>query len=72
MGQNTSLRITIDDVIKAGFCASGARSWFRTHQIDFAAFLRDGIDAQLFLERGDHLAQVVVDRKREREGLTNG
>ena len=59
--------ITINDVRKAGFCTIGARRWFDQHGIPFNQFLRDGISEEEFLTRGDDLARVVVEKKRERE-----
>lgn len=64
-------RITITDIRKAGFCVSGTKDWFLTNgwtKDEFRAFLKAGIPRDEFINRGDHLAQVVVDRKREREG----
>lgn len=58
----TDSRVTIQDIIAAGYCASGARRWFRANNLDFAAFLRDGLDRDTFLGTGDALAQKVVDR----------
>lgn len=65
-------RVTIDDVRRAGYCVSGARAWFRAREIDFAAFLKDGLPADEFLARGDHLAVDVVEKKIKREGESNG
>ena len=60
----TDDRITMQDVIDAGYCPSGARRWFRANDLDFAAFLRDGgIDRATFLATGCALAQKVVERK---------
>ena len=59
--------ITIDDVRRAGYCASGARAWFRARGMNFADFLKNGMDSEDFLEQGDELAQTVVDKKIERE-----
>ena len=56
------LIITVDDVQKAGHCARGARRWFEAHGLDFKSFLKNGIDAELFVEKGDYLAKDVVDK----------
>lgn len=61
------MQIFIDDIRKAGFCVSGARRWFIDHGLPFNNFLREGIDETTFLERGDEMARLVVERKRERE-----
>lgn len=55
-------RITIDDVRAAGLCAHGTRTWFARHGLDFAAFLREGCEADVLLATGDAMAQRVVDR----------
>ena len=62
------MRITMTDVRNAGHCAKGARSWFREHGLDFRAFLREGIDADTFVAKGDALAARVVEMKQKREG----
>jgi len=57
------LIITIDDVKKAGFCASfKTRRWFIDHGFDYQAFIREGVPAAEFLDKGDALAVKVVER----------
>ncbi|WP_288959811.1 hypothetical protein [uncultured Sulfitobacter sp.] len=63
----SNMIVTINDVRKAGYCAGGARGWFRANGMDFNDFLRNGIAADDFLEQGDHLAQDVVVKKISRE-----
>lgn len=60
-------RITMNDVIKAGHCARGARRWFENHGMDFRDFLKNGIDEKQFVEQGDHLARDVVDKTKARK-----
>lgn len=62
------MRITITDVRKSGYCVKGIRTWFRTHGLDFKAFLSDGIDADELIAKGDGLAVKVVNEKRARDG----
>lgn len=62
------MRVTMEDITKAGYCAAGASRWFQRHGIDFAAFLKDGMDADEFQERGDYLARKVVEKKVARDG----
>lgn len=64
--------ITIDDIVKAGHCASGARRYFNEHGMDFRAFMREGIRASEFIEKGDALAARVVARKLAREEAARG
>jgi hypothetical protein len=59
--------ITMNDVMQAGHCARGARRWFENHDLDFRSFLKNGIDSELFVEKGDHLAQDVVDKVKARK-----
>lgn len=55
------LTITIDDVKKAGFCAGiKTRRWFVDRGFDYQAFVREGVSAAEFLEKGDALAERVV------------
>lgn len=61
--------ITIADVRRAGHCTLGARRWFEAHGIDFATFLKDGIEAEVFITKGDALAARVVDLKRKRSEM---
>ena len=62
------LIITIDDVKKAGFCAGlKTRRWFVDHGFDYQAFIREGVTAAEFLEKGDALAERVVAVKLGRQ-----
>jgi hypothetical protein len=56
---------------RGGFCRSGARRWFEQHGIDWAGFVRNGIDDATLLATGDALAVAVVEwaRRCEEEGL---
>ncbi|HHA2858134.1 hypothetical protein B9Y88_03030 [Stenotrophomonas maltophilia] len=57
---------------KPGFCARGGRQWFARHQLDWAAFVRQGIDASLLEATGDPLALALVEHARKQEGGANG
>lgn len=60
--------ITIDHVRAAGMCVHGTRSWFDRHGLDFRAFLREGIAADVLLATGDAMARrVVEDARRQSE-----
>ena len=61
------MRVTMTDVQLAGHCAQGAWRWFRAHGLDFRSFLREGIDAEEFVTKGDALSKRVVDLKEKRE-----
>lgn len=63
------MRITISDIRAAGFCVHGTRKWFLDNgwtKQEFRVFIKEGIEADEFTQRGDHLAQYVVDKKKER------
>ena len=56
----------MNDARKAGFCARGIKAWFDERELDFRAFLRDGIEEDVLLETGDALALRVVALTRTR------
>lgn len=59
-------RITINDIRKAGFCASGARGTIEHYGVDFRDFMKNGMDQDEFLAIGEGFARIVVERKLER------
>lgn len=61
--------ITIDDVIQAGHCASGARRWCHDNGLSLQALMTCGIPASEALRLQDALALQIVERKLQREGL---
>ena len=54
------LIITRSDMDELGYCARGARRWFARMGLDWAAFVRDGIDAALLEATGDAMALRLV------------
>lgn len=44
----------------SGFCCRGARAWALQHGLNWAGFVRDGVDAELLLATGDALAMRLV------------
>lgn len=57
----------MQDVMKAGHCASGARVWFERHGLDFRDFLKGGITVARLRELNDGFAEQVIRRKEARE-----
>nr|WP_251044565.1 MULTISPECIES: hypothetical protein [unclassified Lysobacter] len=51
--------------VRDGFCAQGGREWFAYYGLDWNAFVRDGIDAELLQATGDALALHVIAFARE-------
>jgi hypothetical protein len=60
------VRVTIEDVRRAGYCGSGTRVWFKQHSFDLMKFLREGIPAEQFEATGDQFALNLVRLARER------
>ena len=52
---------------KPGFCAAGARAFFKSHGLDYQAFAREGIPASKLEATGDGLALALVAWARECE-----
>lgn len=67
MADHSHITVTIADIRRAGYCVAGVRSWFRTHNMNFADFLKNGMPADEFIARGDHLALDVVEKMLIRE-----
>lgn len=53
---------------RPGLCATGSRAWFARYGLDWRAFCRHGIDADVLLATGDAFALAVVAHAREMEG----
>jgi hypothetical protein len=60
--------ITMDEIRRAGFCASGSRRWFEQHGMDFRKIVREGITVRDLLATKDGNAQHVVDFVRGQHG----
>lgn len=58
--------ITMRDVRAAKACAKGAREFFKRHNLDWAEFLRSGIDAATLEKTGDAMALHVIEVARAR------
>lgn len=51
---------------RPGFCARGGRAWFERYDLDWSAFVRDGIDERTLTGTGDGLALALVQWAHER------
>lgn len=49
------------DEMQPRYCANGARRWFARMGLDWAAFVRDGIDADVLAATGDGMALKLVE-----------
>lgn len=64
--------ITHADIRALGYCNRGSREWFRRQGLDFAQFLRHGIEAATLEKIGDGMALRAVEYARAREAAAVG
>lgn len=64
--------VWMNDIRRARMCSRGARDFFVRHDLDWNAFLKEGIDAEALWNTGDPMAQEVVRVAREREEEEHG
>jgi len=62
-------RVTIQDLRASRLCFQGARPWFARHGLDWQAFLREGLEADVLTATGDALALRVIAIAEAREAL---
>lgn len=62
------LRATITHLREVNYCARGARAWFARHNLDWSAFLRQGIPVAHLEATGDALALRLAEHVRARRG----
>lgn len=55
------MKIYMCHVREAKMCAKGTRAFFERQGWDFQEFLKNGLDAELFLKTGDAMALQVVE-----------
>lgn len=63
-GAKMPRRVTIADIRRAGFCATGARRLIESYGFNFADFMKNGMAEKDFLASGDAFAQRVIARTR--------
>ena len=64
MTELSRVLLTVSDLIPP-HCPWGLRAFWRTHRLDFADFLKNGISAEALLATGDATAAEAVARKQE-------
>jgi hypothetical protein len=60
--------VTLTDLRELDYCTRGARAWCTRMGIDWPAFLRDGIDADLLEASGDAMAIKAAQYARIKHG----
>ncbi len=60
-------RVTVQDLRASRLCFQGARPWFARHGLDWQAFLRAGLEAEVLAATGDVLALRVIAIAEARE-----
>lgn len=64
------LRISIDDMLKAGFCGRGVRRFYNERGLDFQTLMRGGgTPAAVLLATGDARAILAVERTIRRQSV---
>lgn len=53
--------VRITDIVRAGYCPSGARRWFTANGLDFRDFMKNGIPASVLTATGCAMADRVVE-----------
>ncbi len=62
------LIITMQDMRRVSFCASGVEMFFKREGLDFDDFLQNGIDAQTLLNTGSVFARKCVTEAEKARG----
>lgn len=57
----SSLIVRMEHIRKAEICASGARHFFKRHNLNWSDFLENGIEAEKLLATKDAQAALVVE-----------
>lgn len=60
-------KVRHSDITAAGLCCKGGRQWFAANGLDWAAFVKDGIDAEIIINTGCPLGLRVVEAATRRE-----
>ena len=63
-----ALIITMQDMRRVGFCSSVVEMFFDRQGLDYLAFLRDGIPAQVLLDTGSVFARKCVAAAQQARG----
>jgi hypothetical protein len=62
--------VTIKHIREEGFCASGARDWFASHDLSWATLVSEGYPVEVIEATKDSLATRVAKRARAEAAST--
>lgn len=65
------MKIKISDARKLGYCSIGMRRFAEHHNLNWSAFLKEGIEEEVLLETGDVLAVNLVNTFHKNRGEEN-
>ena len=57
--------VTLKDVRALNHCSAGARQWFKTNNLDWMDFLKNGVPASKLLATNDVLGRKIVEATRK-------
>jgi hypothetical protein len=60
--------VNITHARRLKYCSRGIRAFCRRYDIDFLQFVREGLDAEVFIATNDAQALRMVDVARRQEG----
>lgn len=55
------VRVSMQTLRQARMCSRGARAFFKRHDLDWDAFLREGVPARTLADTGDAMALQAVE-----------
>lgn len=62
------MRVIHQDIAVLKFCNRGAREFFARHGLDWAAFMREGIEASTLAAIDDDMARRAIEQAQKRLG----
>ncbi len=55
------MKITHANTRGCKYCSRGTRAFFNKYKLDYAEYLKNGIDEEILLKTGDSMAKRVVE-----------
>lgn len=64
--------VKIEDMRALDYCARGARTFARLHDLDWSRFVAEGVPAEELARLNDAQANAAIEKAKEREARENG